>query len=584
MVDLVRDSLLSLLQHLFNTLQPDSAQILFTTLSNAFPFPITYSAGNSLPDELQDFSRSIVYEVQELQEFTKRIEVGVLPNLQCDPLLLLLVQQNDRFVGANEAIQSILLKAVSAKLSLDSKHVMFVEKLSTSRNISNPNLLFQLKVLYMCVYNSINGYCGRGYSYNHHTILKGDHNLQLNTPSGRQAFLHLVDNWQYCLDPSHILDFIATESKTDSESDETGGFKEEVAQLISTVLSADKNAVKTMGYCQIESLVDTLARSDDPKHLLNFADAFEAKGDAKPLQHVGRAIGRLYSRMVKATEAVSHDTLSRLKTKCVEILEAILTCISTKCEHHMQFFSHPLFFAQHRCTNVLSHIAVSEWAPIVCASGEDAIMKFLTVLQKYHKVNSLGKFPYSFCQDLGILWTEYRSSHPSSNPSILSVPAFEKVTTHLLPEKEENARNAIKKCRNNSKRVKEAMLLLASIYQPLQLEKEFNSFAFEMSAGCSGDIKRMIVKRFLNTPLSAIEIPAAMLQQLSELDERGTARHQVDEKERDRPREADEQDHMMQQFRNLYAARLREEYARRQQAMLTGAFGGYYDDDLYGYY
>ena len=90
-VDLVRDSLLSLLQHLFNTLQPDSAQVLFTTLSNAFPFPIAYSAGRSLPDELQDFQNDIDYEIRELQELKKRMEVGVLPNLQCDPSLLHLV-------------------------------------------------------------------------------------------------------------------------------------------------------------------------------------------------------------------------------------------------------------------------------------------------------------------------------------------------------------------------------------------------------------------------------------------------------------------------------------------------------------
>ena len=587
-VDLVRDSLLSLLQHLFNTLELDSAQVLFTTLSNAFPFPITYSDGHSLPDKLQDFPSNIDYEVRELQEFKERIEVGVLPNLQCDPWLLGLVQQNDRFVGANEAIQSILLKAVSAKFSLDSKHLMFVEKLSTSKNISNPNLLFQLKVLYMCVYNSMNGYHGRGYGYNHHTILNGDHNLQLNTPSGRRAFLYLVNNWQYCLDPSHVLDFIATEFKTDSESDRTVGCEVEVAQLISTILFANKNAVKSMGYYRIDSLVNILARSEDPEHLLKFADVFDAKSDADNLQHVGRAIGRLYSRMVKATEAISHDILSRLRTKCVEILKAILTCIHTECEHQSLYFRHPLLLYQHRCTNVLKHIAVSEWAPIVCASGEDALTQFLTVLQHYHKVKSLGKFPYSFCQDLGILWTEYSASLPSGSPSILSVPVFEKITTHLLPEKEENTRNTIKKYRNNAKRVKEGMLLLASIYQPLQLEKEFNSFAFEMSAGCSGDIKRMIVNRFLNTPLSAIEIPTAMLQRLPQLDEQGTACHRVDEQERDHPQGPRElpnvQDPMMQQFQNLYAARLREEYSRRQQAMLTAAFGGYYDDDPYNYY
>ena len=518
-VDLVRDSLLSLLQHLFKTLQPDSTQILFTTLSNAFPFSLPYSAGHSLPYELQDFTSSIDHEIRELRELKERMKIGVLPNLQCDPSLLHLVQQNGRFISANEAIQSILLKAVSAKFSFDRKHVMFIETLSRLNNINNPNLLFQLKLLYMCVYNSINGYYGRGYGYNHHTILNDECKVQLGTPSGQKAFLYLVDNWQYCLDPSDVLKFIVAKFCANFESNGTTGCDEEVAHLISTVVLADKNAVRSMGYSpNFESLVRMLAQSEDIECLYIFADAFDTRSNIVELELVGRALGQQYNRLKARPEGATTDNtiLSRLMTKCMALLEIL---VSRECEHHLQ---------QHYGNNMLT----SEWAPIVCAIGEDAIKKFLTVLQRFHKVNSLGKFPYSFCQDLSILWREYSATLPSGSHGILSVPIFEKVMTHLLPEKEKNARNTIRKYRNNTKRVKEAMLLLASIYQPLQLEKEFRQFASKMFSWCGKNVRDMIVRKYIRTPLSAITIPTAMLRRLSQLDKQGTARHQVDKQER----------------------------------------------------
>ena len=570
MVDLVRDSLLSLLQHLFNALQPDSAQVLFTTLSNAFPFPITYSDGNLLPDELQDFSRSIDYEMRELQELKKRMKVGVLPNLQCDPSLLRLVQQNSIFLSATESIQSILLKAVSAKYSIDSKHETFLKKLSMLQNHRNCSLLFQLELLYLRVSKGISGYYSRG-SYS--SILTSDYKLQLDTPSGQKAFLYLVDNWQYCLNPSEVLDVIVSGLCTDFESN---GHEDEVAQLISTVSLADKDAVKSMR-CSIESLFNILARSQNPEHLLNFADMFDAKSVAEELQHVGRALGRLYNRIKgRGEEAISdNDHLVRLKTKFMTILEIIIPRITEENQHIL----HVVYGHRFHDRRVLErHVNVREWAPLVCAIGGDAIKKFLIVLSDYHEVNFFRKFPYSFCQDLGILWTEYSTSLPSGSPSILSVPAFEKITTHLLPEKEENARSTIKKYRNNAKRVKEAMLLLASIYQPLQLEKEFNSFAFKMSSMCSEDVKRMVVRQFVNTPLSAIEIPTAMLIQLSLLDEQGTARHQVDKQKRDRPREPDDlgNAHIMQQL--LYYAGMREQYEANMSSSFWSGYRGYYDD------
>ena len=570
-VDLVRDSLLSLLQHLFNTLQPDSAQVLFTTLSNAFPFPITYSDGNLLRDGLQDFSRSIDYKMRELQELKKRMKVGVLPHLQCDPSLLCLVQQNSRFLSATESIRSILLKAVSAKYSIDSKHVTFIQKLSMLQNHRNHPLLFQLELLYFRVLKSISGYYGHG-SYN--SILTGDHKLQLDTPSGQKAFLYLVDNWQYCLNPSEVLDVIASRLCTDLESNV---HEDEVAQLISTVSLADKDAVKLMR-CSMESLFNILARSQNPEHLLNFVDnMFDTKSGAEELQYVGRALGQLYSRIKgRGEEAISDDDhLVRLKSKFMTILEIIITRITEEDQH----ISHVFYGYHFHGRRVLErHVNVREWAPLVCAIGGDAIKKFLIVLSDYHEVNSFGKFSYSFCQDLGILWREYSTSLPSGSPSILSVPAFEKITTHLLPEKEENARSTIKKYRNNAKRVKEAMLLLASIYQPLQLEKEFNTFAFEMSTNCSEDVKRMIVRRFVNTPLSAIQIPTAMLNQLSLLDEQGTACHQVDKRKRDRPREPDDlgNAHIMQQL--LYYAGMREQYEANMSSSFWSGYGGYYDD------
>ena len=570
MVDLVRDSLLSLLQHLFNALQPDSAQVLFTTLSNAFPSPITYLAGQSLPDKLRNFPHSIDYEIQGMQELKKRMKVGVLPNLQCDPSLLRLVQQNDRFISANEAIQSILLKAVSAKYSIDSKHETFLKKLSMLQNHRNHSLLFQLQLLCKRVSKCTSGYYGCG-SYS--SILTGDHKLQLDTPSGQKVFLYLVDNWQYCLSPSEVLDVIVSGVCNNSESN---GHEDEVAQLISTVLLADKNAVKSMRH-SIESLANMLARSQNPEHLLNFADVFDAKSGAEELQHVGRALGRLYNRIKgRGEEAISdNDHLVRLKTKFMLILERTITHITEENQRVSRVFYGYDFHDRHV---VVNRVNVREWVPLVCAIGGDAIKKFLAVLQHSHRVDSLGKFPYSFCQDFGILWTEYSTSLPSGSPSILSVPAFEKITTHLLPEKEENARSTIKKYRNKKKRVKKAMLLLASIYQPLQLEKEFKRFAFEMSSVCIEDVKRMVVQRFVNTPLSAIEIPTAKLNELSLLDEQGTARHQVDKQKGDRPREPNElaSANIMQQL--LYYAGMREQYEENMSSSFWSGYGGYYDD------
>ena len=245
-VDLVRDSLLSLLQHLFKTLQPDSAQVLFTTLSNAFPFPIAYSAKRSLPDDLQE---NIDYEI--LEELKERLKVGVLPNLQCDPSLLHLVQQDSEFTRTSEAIQNILLKSVSAKYSIDSNHEVFMKKLNMLRLHRNHSLKFQLQLLYLRVSTSRSGYYGRG------IMLTGDQKLQLDTPGGYKAFLYLVDNWQYCLNPSEVLDIIVSKLDTNVEST---GHEDEVAQLISTVLLADKDAVKSMRHSS-ESLTNILARS-----------------------------------------------------------------------------------------------------------------------------------------------------------------------------------------------------------------------------------------------------------------------------------------------------------------------------------
>ena len=294
--------------------------------------------------------------------------------------------------------------------------------------------------------------------------------------------------------------------------------------------------------CSIESLVNILVSSQNPEHLLVFADVFDAKSGAEKLQHVGRALGQLYSRIkCTAEEAISDDDhLVRLKTTFMTILEIVVTHITDKNQYVLYGFH-----------NRRVHVKVREWAPLVCSIGGDAIKKFLTVLQHSHRVDSLGEFPYSFCQDLGILWREYSTSLPSGDPSILSVPAFEKITTLLLSEKEENVRNTIKNYRTNAKRVKEAMLLLASIYQPLQLEKEFKSFAFEMSTNCSEDVKRMVVRRFVNTPLSAIQIPTAMWNQFHQLE--------GDKPKRDRPQEQDElaNAHVMQQ--SVYYASVREQ-------------------------
>ena len=536
-VDLVRDSLLSLLQHLFNALQPDSAQVLFTTLSNAFPFPIAYSDGCLLSEELEIFLRNAIHGIPELQNLTKGMKVGVLPNLHCDPSLLRPVQQDGRFASANEAVQSILLEAVNAMFCIDKKHVEFLKKLMKLTTINS--LLFQLKMLYLCVYNSNHGWYGSGHGYSPYTILNLDDNLQLDTPSGYKAFLYLADKWEYCLDPSDVLEFIARRFYTDLKTNGTTGRDEDLAHLISTVASANKCAVRSIYPLCLESLVRIVAQSNNMQPLFAFADAFDDRSRVADLEIVGRAFGRQYNELKARTEGPITDNtiLSSLKTKCITILETLVIRVY---EHHVSQYG-----------NGLTSEAAREWALIVCAFGEDAVRKFLTFLQRAHRVYSLGKFPYSFCQNFGILWREYSTSLLSGNPSIFSVPAFERIVTHLLPEKEKNARNTIKKYRNNTRKVKEAMLLLASIYQPLQLEKEFKNFASKMFSCCCEYPRDMLVREFIRTPLSAIEIPTAMLQRLSELDNQGTARHHMDKQENSKyPHDIHKlpDAHMMQQY------------------------------------
>jgi hypothetical protein len=211
--------------------------------------------------------------------------------------------------------------------------------------------------------------------------------------------------------------------------------------------------------------------------------------------------------------------------------------------------------------------------------GEDAIKNFLEVLQVLHQVKSLRKFSYSFCQDLGILWMEYSQTLPTSSHGILNLAAFKDTLALLITEKEENARNYIQTHRESAEEVKEALLLVASIYQPLHLEKNFASFVFDMSQGCSVEVQQMIEQQFMHISLSDLEIPENMHKHLSQLDALGNARHEVGEEDHNIDNEAstlpDEEDSpLVQQFLLMqHAARMRDEY----MSTLFG-FGEYHDE------
>ena len=86
------------------------------------------------------------------------------------------------------------------------------------QNHWNHSQSFQLQLLCLRVWKSRSGYYGRG------KVVTSDQKLQLGTSSGQKAFLYLVDNWQYCLSPSEVLDVIVSRLCSD-----LNGHEDEVA-------------------------------------------------------------------------------------------------------------------------------------------------------------------------------------------------------------------------------------------------------------------------------------------------------------------------------------------------------------------
>jgi hypothetical protein len=99
----------------------------------------------------------------------------------------------------------------------------------------------------------------------------------------------------------------------------------------------------------------------------------------------------------------------------------------------------------------------------------------------------------------------------------------------LIAEKEENAEKTVKRGikKHDPRIMEEGMELLASIYRPLGLDWEFHSFASRMAQRkwIVAFYRQMIQRKFVNVPLSEVEIPEHMYRKFDELDSKGDARH-----------------------------------------------------------
>lgn len=577
-VDAVRDCFQSLLGYLLQNLPHDSAQLLFTTLSDTLPFPLRNSLDNfdTHREHVTRIARNILYG-QELRDSYKE-RPPVLP--YCDPLWHPQIQAREEFQQAAE-VQSDLLNAVTARICVKAEHITFIVHLGEIVEKDNSSLYFQLQLLRLRL-----SACSVGYHTYGYEIRQSFCKLQLGTPGGQLAFRYLVNNWQYCLEPLEVIEFL-TDSHTASEGHSC---KEEMAQLISDVTSNHpKKILPSLHSQQLKKVIQMLSSHNNPEHLLSLVDAFDINlAAAEDLEQLARAVGRMF-RVVTAKSPIesgskedSEDTCSRLKATCVRVLANLVVCI-TKPDDRLKYFRvHPLMRTQYRPKNRLQSIDIHEWASIASAVGEDAIENLLKVLHAVHQVKSLKRFSYQFCQDLGVLWTTYHQTLPTSSRNILDLAAFKDTIAPLLVEKEENARNCIQRQRKNGKKAKEALLLLASIYQPLHLDKNFASFAFEMCQGCSAEVKHMIEKKFVHTPLSDLEIPKEMHERLARLDAQGNARHEVEEEPDNvetesstQPQESDA--HLLQQLVYMqYAARMREQYEQNMNPFF--GYGGYHDD------
>ena len=533
-LNLIRENVQSLLRFLFQNLPDDSAQLLFTTLSDALPFPRDYM---SLYDKsvYKDNAATHVYSKGDSEEGQ-----SVLPTCRSSSSLSQQVHDDNQLVKTDGSVQVPLQGGGSKKPCLTANHISFVRELATSLPIPYPEgLLFQLELLSLRI-AQFKSNCFDNSGHLHMAVP----NLHLETENGQKVFHYFTSNWKYCLSPSKVLEIVAqihTKSSTSTGS-------EEIAQFISSVVVAAKNCGQwqRLGKGWIAIIMPILTSCENPEHLLTVVDTLDPNALPEEMEQIGRGVAQVYNKMKTTQESSSQsEAILHLKGKCSVILDMLILSISKPNETNKSVASgleSPIVRAFRyndyvrsyhdnlRSTNTLTvlSLGVSNWTPVVCHLGESALRSFLTLLQHCHRVKSLRRFRYSFCEDLGTIWTEYRKSRPPTS-RIVYDPIFANIMSLLVAEKEENAEKTVKRgIRKHSPRIiEQGMELLASIYRPLGLDWEFHSFASRMSQRkwIVAFLRQMIQTKFVNVPLSEVEIPERMYRTFDELDSKGDARH-----------------------------------------------------------
>jgi hypothetical protein len=525
-LNLIRENVQSLLRFLFQNLPDDSAQLLFTTLSDALPFPRDYM---SLYDKSvhKDNAATHVYSKGDSEEGQ-----SVLPTCRSSSSLSQQVHDDNQLVKTDGSVQVPLQGGGSKKPCLTANHISFVRELATSLPIPYPEgLLFQLELLSLRI-AQFKSNCFDNSGHLHMAVP----NLHLETENGQKVFHYFTSNWKYCLSPSKVLEIVAqihTKSSTSTGS-------EEIAQFISSVVVAAKNCGQWQRLEKgwIAKVMPILTSCANPEHLLTVADTLDVSVLPEEMEQIGRGVAQVYNKMKSSQESSSQSqAMLPLKEKSSTILDMLVLSISKRDETIQSEASEsPIVrtlryqdYLQSTNTKTVLSLGVSDWTPVVCDLGESPLRSFLTVLQHCHRVKSLRRFRYSFCKDLATIWTEYRKSLPPKSSRIVSDPIFANIMAILIAEKEENAEKTVKRGikKHDPRIMEEGMELLASIYRPLGLDWEFHSFASRMAQRkwIVAFYRQMIQRKFVNVPLSEVEIPEHMYRKFDELDSKGDARH-----------------------------------------------------------
>ena len=527
-LNLTKENVQSLLQFLFQHLPDDSAQLLFTTLNDAFPFPRDY---------MSVYDRSVHTDDAATHVYCEDSEEGksILPTCHCSSSLSQQTHKDSQCVKIDESVQVELPSKGEGprKPCLTANHISFVGEL-LNLPISFPEgLLFQFKLLSLRIAQlKSNGFD----DFDHLSIVVP--NFHLETENGRKAFHYFSSNWKYCLPPSKVLLVVAHIYAESKSSAYTGS--EEMSQLISSVVVAAKNCGQwqRLGKGWVAIIIPMLTGCENPKHLLTLADTLDASALPEEMEQIGRGVAQVYNKMKSSQESSSQSqAMLPLKERSSTILDMLVLSISKPDETIQSEASEsPIVrtlryqdYLQSTNTKTVLSLGVSDWTPVVCDLGESPLRSFLTVLQHCHCVKSLRRFRYSFCKDLATIWTEYRKSLPPKSSRIVSDPIFANIMVILIAEKEENAEKTVERgIRKHSLRIIElGMELLASIYRPLGLDLEFHSFALRMTQHTSivASLRQMLERKFIHISLSEMEIPEHMYRNFDVLDSKGHARH-----------------------------------------------------------